>query len=191
MRPFSPIVDELRAGGFTVHSIDELRESGVKYGSAIPILLEWLPRLTNDDAKQSVVRALSVPWASPETVHALINEFRTNTPSVNDPAGLGWIVGNALGIVARGSDYEIIEGLVTDRSFGINRQMIVQELWRWKDARVMQTLLSLLDDDDVNGHATIALAKLQDQGAREGLASMTSDHRTWVRNAAKKGFQNS
>ena len=58
-----PVLDELKQAGFDVASLDELRRSGVAYRTAIPILLKWLPLISDPDVKESIVRTLSVPWA--------------------------------------------------------------------------------------------------------------------------------
>lgn len=38
----APVIAELAALGFEVASIDELRQSGVNYAGAVPVLLKWL-----------------------------------------------------------------------------------------------------------------------------------------------------
>ena len=50
--------------------------------------------------KDSLVRALSVPWAKPQAIEPLIAEFRQVAHSV-DPTGMGlrWTVGNALNVL--------------------------------------------------------------------------------------------
>src|SRR5437660_12876541 len=51
-----PVLDELRQAGFDVASVDELRASGVAYRAAIPVLLKWLPLISDPDS-QSVNRS--------------------------------------------------------------------------------------------------------------------------------------
>jgi hypothetical protein len=50
-----PLLKELAAKGFRVNSLVELRESGANYSAAVPVLLQWLPRMSE---RSRVVRAL-------------------------------------------------------------------------------------------------------------------------------------
>ena len=78
----APVVAELRSLGFDIEYIDDLYSRRLSYKRAIPVLLGWLPRLTNYYVKESVVRALSVPWAKP--VAALVQ-----LPALSLPAAAG------------------------------------------------------------------------------------------------------
>src|SRR5438105_4598231 len=71
----APIIEELYKTGFDVQSLDELRRSGMRYTEAIPILIKWLPQISDADLKDSIVRTLSVSWAK-QAAPALIEEFR-------------------------------------------------------------------------------------------------------------------
>jgi len=90
----APIVADLKHAGFDIKSIDELRRSGMPYESAVPVLLKWLPAVTDAALKDSIVRALSVPWARPAAAPSLIQAFR----STLTPSSLKWTIGNALAI---------------------------------------------------------------------------------------------
>src|ERR1700677_1288806 len=71
-----PIISDLAAVGLIYSSIDDLQRSGVHYEKAVPVLVKWLPLLTNQALKESVVRTLSVPWAKPVAALPLIAEFK-------------------------------------------------------------------------------------------------------------------
>ena len=68
--------------------------SKMNYKGAIPILLAWLPRISDPAVKPGVIRAITVPWAKPMAAPLLIQEFR----KADDPTGtaLHWVIaGNA------------------------------------------------------------------------------------------------
>jgi hypothetical protein len=74
-KELAPLLTELAAAGFVVSHPQEL-VTEFPNKEVVPILLKWLPKLTRPDTKESVVRALSVPWAKPIAAIPLINEFR-------------------------------------------------------------------------------------------------------------------
>ena len=57
-----PILAELTSAGFKSRSLADLRHSGIRYRDAVPVLLDWLPRITDRKVKTEIVRALSVVW---------------------------------------------------------------------------------------------------------------------------------
>jgi hypothetical protein len=50
--------------------------------------------------------------------------------------------------------------LLLDRRYGIARQMLCDALARTRDPRTAAVLTELIDDDDVSGHAVLALRRL-------------------------------
>src|SRR5437879_9415738 len=60
-----PLLAQLAGRGFEVHTPADLFNKRMNYRSAIPTLIEWLPRISNPDLKADVARALSVKWAKP------------------------------------------------------------------------------------------------------------------------------
>lgn len=183
------LLAELAEVGFPVASLTELRTSGVRYRVAVPVLLRWLPVMSDRQVKEDLVRALSVPWARPVAARPLIDEFERVDERV-DPTGTGlrWAIGNALSIVADDSVFDDLVRLVEDRTFGKARQMAVLGLGRSKRPEAVPVLIGLLDDEDVSGHAVKALAKLGVEEARPALERMVNDPRAWVRNEAKRAL---
>lgn len=187
--PTAALLAELAEGGFPVGSLTELRTSGQRYRSVVPVLLRWLPRALDRQSKEDLVRALSVPWARPVAARPLIAEFGRVNES-DDPTGTGlrWAIGNALSIVADDSVFDDLVRLVENRAFGKSRQMVVIGLGRSKRPEAVAVLVGLLEDDDVSGHAVKALAKLRSQDARPALERMVDDPRSWVRREAQKAL---
>lgn len=183
------VLADLALAGYEFDSLDDLRHSGVRYRSAVPVLLKWLPLVSDLEVKAKIARALSVPWARPTAAHALIDEFKAADAEI-DPEGTGyrWVVGNALEVVGDDSVFGELSGLALDRGYGKARQMVVLGLGRSKDPRALGVLVELLDDDDVSGHAVRALGKLGEPAARPAIESMLTSSSPWVRREAKKAL---
>jgi hypothetical protein len=184
-----PILADRAAVGFQVRSLADLRHSGVHYRRAVPVLLDWLPRVTDRKVKEEIVRALSVPWAKPQATRPMIEEFRRVETSL-DPTGTGlrWTMGNALDVLEDDSCFEELVELVRDRHFGKATQMVVLGLGKSKKPEAAEVLLGLVDDPDVDGHAVKALGRLKAPAARAALERKLDDSRAWVRGEARKAL---
>ncbi len=155
------------------------------YLRAIPILLYWLPRIENLRVKEDIVRMLSVKWARPLAAPALIQEFI----SVNDPLGsYKWALGNALSILADDSVFEGIVDIVQNQNHGKAREMVVVALGNMKDPRAVDVLIEMLKDEEVAGHALLALRKLKADKARPYIEPFLEHPKAWVRKEAKRAL---
>jgi len=175
-----PLEEALNRVGYSSQKLQEALKSGRRYVEAVPVLLAWLPRLP-EVAKESVVRYLSVQWAKPKAAPILIEEFKATS---ND--GLRWTIGNALEIVADISVVDQMIGLAAERRFGSARQMVVVALGNFNDPKAENTALQLLNDEQVVGHAVIALRHMQSLKALPRLEEMKKHPKAWVRSEAKK-----
>lgn len=184
----SALLSDLADAGYPVASVSDLRNSGLRYTSAVAILLKWLPNVPRGE-KQEIVRALSVPWAKSLALDPLIAMFKAD-PVPSDPMGesLRWAVGNALDVFWDDSRFDDLVALTMDQRYGVARQMVVSGLGRSKRPQAVDVLIKHLDDPAVSGHAVKALGKLRDPRARTALESMTQDGRAWVRKAAEKAL---
>ena len=181
-----PIINDLKAAGFPVKSLDELRRSGVRYMAAIPILLKWLSLVVESDVKDSIVRALSVPWAKPIAARPLIAEFEKQSQEISS---LKWAIGNALSVVADNGVADDLFALAQDKSHGKAREMVVVALGNLSDPRAFEVLTRLLEDDEVCGYAIIAIANLKARQAVPTLRRFTKHPKAWVRKEAKKAIR--
>lgn len=184
-----PILVELAAAGYAVRSLSDLRESGRRYRDAVPVLLRWLPRVSDPRVKEQVVRALSVPWAKPAASKPMIEEFRKTDASM-DPTGMGlrWAIGNAVEVLANDAIFDEMAAVAQNRLYGKSRQMIVLGLSKSKRPEAVRILLGLIDDPDVDGHAVMALGRLKASSARSFLEGKLEDQRAWVRAEARKAL---
>jgi len=180
-----PIMEELQQAGFPFESLDELRRSGIVYKAAVPILLKWLSLISDVGVQESIVRALSVPWAKPKAAVPLIALF---LDASTGSSGLKWAVGNALEVVADESVFDQLCELARDRRHGTARQMIVLALRKAKNPRAVDVLIELLEDDEVSGHALSSLSKLKTEKARPHIERFLDDPRAWVRREATRAL---
>jgi hypothetical protein len=187
------LIDDLHSAGVQVRDVWDLVNAKVQYRTAVSVLVDWLrhlddrvPSADRDKLREGLVRALTVPAARPAAAPLLIDEFRR----ADDPTGtgLGWTIGNALSVVADDSVFDDIASLVSDRSFGKARQMVVAGLARSKDQRAVPLLLELLSDDDVAAHALIALGKLKPKGVRPAVEALVDHPQALVRREARKAL---
>jgi hypothetical protein len=122
---------------------------------AAPILVEWLPRMTDLVDKEVIARSLTgTRTARAPAAAAIVKEFR-ETPL--DAETTKWAYGNALATLAGPEVADDLIDIVRDRRHGIARQMLCDALKRTKDPRAPDVLIELIEDDDVAGHAILAL----------------------------------
>jgi HEAT repeats len=181
---------DLAEHGAEVADLSDLTQGGGRYSPEVAqVLVDWLPRTTDDPSLQEkVVRQLSVPWARKQARAPMLDLFRTAPGDTKAGELRRWAVGNALEVLATDAVFDEMAALAADPSYGASRQMVVLWLGKTKQHRdrAVDVLLGLLDQDDVSGHAVKALAKLKDPRSLNGLRRMTDDPRAWVRNAAKR-----
>jgi hypothetical protein len=177
---------DLAAVGFTVDALEDLRDSGVKYHAAVPVLLDRLERTDDPLFGERIVRALSVPWAKKLALEPLIGKFRTIPLQRSDGDELlRWAVGNALDVLWDDAYFDDLAKLATDQKFGKAREMVTLGLGRSRlTERAGDLLILLLEDPIVYGHAAAALRKIQYEKAREPLKRLLDDDRAWVRKEA-------
>ena len=76
--------------------------------------------------------------------------------------------------------------IIENKSYGINRQMVVLLVGKSKKPEVIPVLKRLLDDKDVYGHALEALANFKGDEIQEIMERYTDHNVTWIRNKAKR-----
>lgn len=181
-----PVLRDLAASGFKVQSLDQLRQAGIEFQAAIPILVRWLPKISNEQVKESLVRTLSVPWAKPEAVQPLIAEFqRTDVPQSDE---LRWAIANGLAVTADDAVLDQLVALVTDRKYGRAREMLALALGNCRDPRAVEVLIALLAEEQLAGHAVMALGKLRSGIARSRIQDLLRHPKAWVRTEARKAL---
>ncbi len=177
------VVTALREIGVDVESVYDLVNIPKTPEIAIPLLLELLPTVKEDDIKEGVVRALTEKSARGIAARPMLDEFVA--PNISDC--LRWAIGSALSVV---TDYEHVDEmlkLVTNAKYGAARQMVVDGLGRFKKRPdIVDVLIDLLDDEDVSVHAMLSLRKLKATKARPKIIPLLKHERPLVRREATK-----
>ncbi|PKO11951.1 MAG: hypothetical protein CVU39_26515 [Chloroflexi bacterium HGW-Chloroflexi-10] len=182
----TPVIADLAEAGFYLEWVSDLYSRKLNYKNAIPGLLKWLPRIDNLDVKEDIVRALSVPWAKSIAAPALIAEFYKLQNESN--IGIKWTIANALSVVADDLVFMEIVDLVRDHRNGKAREMLALSLGNMKEPRAQDVLIGLLEDEEVAGHAIMALGKLKSIKAYQTIERFLNNPRAWVRKEAKKAL---
>ncbi len=181
----APLLAELAAAGFGVQSVSELHQKRFNYESVVPILVKWLPLMSNPRVKESIVRALSVPFAQ-EAAPLLVEEFRRVD---SEPSGLKWAIGNALDVVANDAVMDEMIDLAIDKRHGKAREMVVSGLGNMRDRRVVPILIDLLKDEEVFVNAMVGLAKLGAASAQSSIEPFLKHPKPYVRKEAKQAIE--
>lgn len=179
-------IDPADFGRFTGRAIPGVIEpSRFDHERAAPILLEWLPRIANENVKEPAVRHLKTKAAKRIATQPLIREFTHG----NDPS-YKWTVADTLSYVADKHHYDELAELAADPQHGYARQMLIAMLWRVKTPRAREILLSSLADPDVALHAMSALRrKLGNTPARPHIEPLASHPDLRVRAAARTSLR--
>jgi HEAT repeat protein len=175
----APLLEELGAAGVKIESMWDLVNYSFDYRQAVPILIEWLPKMQNIRVREAIVRALTVKFASPAAIKPLLVEFECGSEFIR------WEVGNALHEVADKSVSGELMRLAAERKYGTGRRMIVIALGRLKERRAVPLLVDLLKDPDVQGHALNALKLLNPVEARPAIEPFLTHKNKWFRREAK------
>ena len=182
----APVLVELAQLGFHLEWVSDLYNKRLDYRAAIPILIKWLPLVSDRAVKADIATALSVKWAKPMAARPLIREFR-KAPQ-GEELGLKWTIANALSEVADASIFDDIVELVCDERHGRAREMLAVALGNIKEPRGVEVLVELLDDEQVAGHALMALRKMAPPEARSAIERFVDHPKTWVRNEARRAL---
>lgn len=168
--------------GVNIRDIFDLVNYNFDYRSGVPVLLDWLPRMENLRVHDAIVRALTVKFAAPAAVPAMLHEFECGLDYSR------WAAGNALGFLADRSILDDLLRLAKTKKFGTARQEVAYALWRFKEPRVVAALVELLKDDDVAGHALSALGRMNAVEARPAIEPFLTHANAWWRKTAKKAI---
>jgi hypothetical protein len=194
------LLADLAAAGYGgIEKVGDLRRRGTAdYRAAVPILLEWLPRVSYLMLSEDIVRTLSVSFAKRLAAPEFLRLFR-DPPHLEDPLRpatseppkehLRWIIGNGLSIFAEPFLADELIELSLDRRFGHARYQIVSALPKTKDKKVAGILMGLLDDPTVRAAAIDALGKMKFTPARTSIETLLEDPDKNIRDQAKKALK--
>ncbi len=177
------LLKEVNSYGYNFTNLNELKQIDIKDKKLIPVLLKWLKKTDDIFYKSIIARYLTVKGYI-EATRELLKLYK----EMDEAKGDKWAIGNAIGVISdKRFINEYIE-IIKNKKNGISRQMIVYGMGAFKEEKVKKVLISLLDDDEVNGHAIYALSKFKDINLIEILKPFLNHKMTWKRNKAKKAI---
>jgi hypothetical protein len=182
-----PILDELSREGLRYENLDALRTSGTIYRSAVPILISWLGKVESRAVKESLVRALSVPWAKGLASQILIDEFKAGGNATDE--NLRWTIANALEVLVDDSVIDEIRRLALEQKYGKSREMLVLALGKFPSKENVRVLRKLLSDEEMVGHAVIALGRSGERSTVEDIEKLLTHPKRWIRAEARKALR--
>jgi hypothetical protein len=159
-----PLLAALEAAGVDTVDFGQFSDfTTFDFARATPILIDWLPRVDDPRLKEVMARSLTGQrGAQGAGAQRLIAEFRR--PDYAEHEALRWAIANALATLAGPADADDIIDLLRDRRYGKARQMLCDALARTRDPRRDDVLVALIADDDVAGHAILALRRISRRG---------------------------
>ena len=166
------LIADLRRAG---HDISDLWEwvNGKAPDSAGVILVHHLRHATHERLREGIARALTQK-SFKHAVPPLLEAFRTSRDD-----STRWAIANAIAFLGfpKGCWDEVLE-IAANPAFGRGRQNLVLRLHRIKLPVVEQTLLGLVDDEDVDAFAVTALGYCGTSNAYEVLRRLDGTARS-------------
>ena len=177
--------EDLAAVGVRVRNLTEVLYRGE--AQAVPVILEWLPKVGSGLLKRDMVIVLGGSAYVEQNKQALVDEFRRIDPD-DDPGdnSIRYIISDVLSRGAKASDVDLLMNLASDPRNGSARLSPARALGRFKTqrAKTVPLLLELLDDDrnKVWAYAAIALGLLRVPEARPRIAERlkAEDNPDWI-----------
>ena len=174
------LLEEIRATGVEIDDIEELMHMDQNDKALVSIVVKYIKRFEETNYRELLVRALGVKGFT-EASDVLLDEF----DKAENGKSYKWAIGNTISIIA---DPNIVPEMIEislNKEHGAARGMIVHELWRFKDERIKDVLISLLDDEDVDGYALHSLKFLKDESTRKYAERFLDCDIKWIRKEAE------
>ena len=174
------LLEEIRATGVEIDDIEELMHMDENDKDLVPIVVKYIQRFKETNYRELLVRALGVKGFT-EATDVLLDEFY----KAENGKSYKWAIGNTISIIA---DPNIVPEMIEislNKEHGAARGMIVHELWRFKDERIKDVLISLLDDEIMKGYALHSLKFLKDESTRKYAERFLDCDIKWIRKEAE------
>jgi hypothetical protein len=149
----------------------------------IPILIKYLNEFKTVNFKDIVVNSLKVKGFYDAT-EPLLNEFYTT--NLNDT--YKWSIGDSFSIILDKRFIDQYISIISDKKYGTARQMVTIALGKLKSEKALPVLLSLLDDEDVNGHVIMSLGYYKKPELIKYIEPFLTHKKAWIRAQAKSAI---
>ena len=182
----APLMQALAEAGLGVDSLEELNLKSIDYRARLPIILEWLPRISNKSVRKTIIGSLARKEAKPDAAPVLIKEFLKEPPPKDKSDDMRVSTGVPLEVVADDSVFDEMVNIAKDRSYGVDRAGFVRGLKNMRNPAAIPVLIDQLDDESVAWFAMSALRLLGATEARSAIEPFLTHEQTYIRNEAKK-----
>jgi len=154
----APAIADLERAGFRHNPSTPLHYQKKQLSTEmIGVLMHWIPLVTDNAAKLTLIMTVAVPKAAPLAAQLLIEEFKAAAAPITK-----WQIGDALSAVADCSVLDPILQLIRHEAHCRARQILVLGLGRLNDPRAKAHLSRLCCHPELMGHAVAGLAILAD-----------------------------
>lgn len=177
------LIKEANDNGFEIQDFNDLNSMKRKIKKIIPILIKYLYLFDEGNFKDAIIGLLGVKgfYDATETLIKLYYNYDIIIDK--------WAIGDALyNIQDKRFEDEYIK-IIEDKDNGISRQMIVMLLGKLKCQKALPTLVNLLQDTEVNGHAIIALSYFKDNDLIPHIEPFINHDKKWIRTEAEKAIK--
>lgn len=164
-------------------SVWDLVNTKLKYPKAVPILIKHLAIPYPERIKEGIIRALSVKEAKGKAGHALIEEYY-KIPREN--SSLRWVIGNAMISVINRDIIQDVIAIVRNKENGSSRSRFVFALGKMREE---QTIIDLLDDDEMARYAIEVLGILKSAKAKEKIQQLLYHPNPDIKKEAEKALK--
>ena len=177
-------IDKSKVYGFEVSNYDSLKAIKRKIKLLIPLILEYIYLFEKSGYIAATIRLVSVKGFD-EATRELLNMYYDKKFIGNK-----WTIGDTLyAIQDKRFEDEYIE-IVRNKDNGDSRQMIVILLGRLRCEKAIPILIDLLNDDDVDGHAIMALGYFKGKvELLQNIEPFLNHEKIWIRKQAEKAIK--
>jgi hypothetical protein len=154
-RAEAPLVQELNAAGFAVHSVWDLVNTSAPYPEALPILLEHIQRPYPGRVREGIARAMAVPETKP--MYGVLIPLYLAEEDLNAKDGLAV----AISAAADDSVIAVVVARARNRRLGPSRLLLLSALERSADPNARAVLSDLRNDPDLKKEIAVILRRLK------------------------------
>jgi hypothetical protein len=178
-----PVVADLRAAGYAVNSIGDLRRSyGPLPPAAVQILLRWLPRISPSPLQDAIVRDLAYVTEAFDVRPLLLLFEETSSES------LRWAIANTLAELRPLDARGWIIAALQNREYGRAREMLPLTLARIAPRELANPIL-LEHLDEMPGHIALGLAESGGLPEAAVLRRKAAGETGWIRKEIQRAIR--
>ena len=179
-----PFEAELRELGYEFEVSSQIPGFLPKHKALLlPIIIRYYKMATLKNEK-SYFMGLFQHKGFEEVVPMLLDDFYSGDPIIDR-----WAIGDRLYTIRSKKYTEDYLKIIANPVYSRSRQMIVLLIGKLKVEEAIPILIELLDDDDVRGHAIIALGEYKREGLRKHFIRFQEYKNSYIRKEALKALK--